>query len=208
MDGCELRKAWMWVSVGSGVGREEAGRRAMVESKPGAGRAISFASFWMAPGMAKLSYHGFQLASPGRVMSTLFVVHAAVTWALVGMIWTVQVVHYPLWRQIGDDAFRECHGRHMVRMTLVVAPLVIAEFLTAVALVAYGARGVWLLVSFAPMVVNWISRCLCRFRCMPGWRSGSTRKSIEGWWCRIGGEPRRGRFAGCAWRWRCFERGG
>lgn len=90
-------------------------------------------------------------------MSALFVAHAAVTWALVGMIWTVQAVHYPLWKQIGDDAFRECHGRHMVRMTLVVAPLVIAEFLTAVALVAYGARGVWLLVSFAPMVVNWIS---------------------------------------------------
>ena len=90
-------------------------------------------------------------------MSALLVVHAAVTWALVGMIWTVQVVHYPLWARIDADAFREYHARHMLRMTLVVAPLALAEFLTAAALVVCGARGGWLLASFGPMVVNWVS---------------------------------------------------
>jgi hypothetical protein len=97
------------------------------------------------------------LASHGNVMSALLVFHGAVTWALVGVIWMVQLVHYPLWAQIGGDAFREYHGRHMLRMTLLVAPLVMAEALTAAALVGCGARGSWLLGSFAPMVVNWIS---------------------------------------------------
>jgi len=90
-------------------------------------------------------------------MSALFVVHAAVTWGLVGVIWMVQVVHYPLWNQIGGEAFRGYHARHMLRMTLLVAPLVMAEFLTAAALVMCGARGGWLLASFAPMPVNWVS---------------------------------------------------
>ena len=45
----------------------------------------------------------------------------------------------------------------MWRMTLVVGPLVTAEFATAAALVVCGARSFWLLVSFVPMVSNWIS---------------------------------------------------
>jgi hypothetical protein len=93
----------------------------------------------------------------GDAVYALLVIHAAATWALVGVIWTVQIVHYPLWAEIGKDAFREYHARHMLRMTLVVAPLVMAEFVTAAALVVCGARGVWLLASFAPMVSNWIS---------------------------------------------------
>lgn len=90
-------------------------------------------------------------------MGALFVVHVAVTWALVGVIWMVQVIHYPLWAQLGADAFREYHARHMLRMTLFVAPLVVAEFLTAATLVAFGARGGWLIASFMPMAVNWIA---------------------------------------------------
>ena len=34
-------------------------------------------------------------------MSALLAAHAAATWALVGLIWTVQVVHYPLFALVG-----------------------------------------------------------------------------------------------------------
>jgi hypothetical protein len=97
------------------------------------------------------------LASRCGAMSALLIVHAAATWALVGMIWTVQIVHYPLWAEVRGDAFREYHARHMLRMTMMVGPFVVTEFLTAAALLICGARGGWLLVSFAPMVVNWVS---------------------------------------------------
>ena len=73
------------------------------------------------------------------------------------MIWTVQLVHYPLWRDLPGHAFVAYHARHMLRITLLVGPLGFLEIATAVALVIFGARSLWLMASFLPMVVNWFS---------------------------------------------------
>jgi hypothetical protein len=108
----------------------------------------------------RLYFHELTLASCSDVMNAVLVIHAAVTWALVGVIWMTQIVQYPLWSQIGREAFCEYHARHMLRMTLIVAPLVITEFVTAAALVVCGAREAWLLASFVLMVFNWISTFL------------------------------------------------
>jgi hypothetical protein len=93
-------------------------------------------------------------------MTALLAVHAAATWALVGLIWTVQLVHYPLFAQVGTDAFRAYHARHTRQITWVVAPLMAVELLTAVLLFTGGARAVWLLASFAPLCFNWLSTWL------------------------------------------------
>lgn len=90
-------------------------------------------------------------------MTLLFAVHAAATWALVGLIWTVQLVHYPLFAQVGAEAFRSYHARHTRQITWIVAPLMAAELLTAMLLVARGLREPWLLASLAPLAFNWIS---------------------------------------------------
>ena len=90
-------------------------------------------------------------------MTPLLAIHTAATWALVGLIWTVQLVHYPLFAQVGTDAFRTYHARHLWRITLVVAPLMAVELLTAGVLVLRGAREPWLLVSFVPLAFNWLS---------------------------------------------------
>ena len=60
----------------------------------------------------------------------LLAIHAAATWALVGLIWTVHVVHYPLFAAV-KTGFRAYHEAHMQRITLVVGPLMLAELLTA-----------------------------------------------------------------------------
>jgi len=120
-------------------------------------------------------------------MSALLVVHAAVTWALVGMIWTVQLVHYPLWAQMSGDAFREYHARHMWRITMLVAPLAAVEFLTAAGLVWCGARGFWLLVSFVPMLVSGFSTFFVQVplhaRLAVGFDAETLRKLVlSNWW--------------------------
>ena len=38
-------------------------------------------------------------------MMPLLVIHFAVTWALVGLIWTIQAVHYPLLKDVGHEGF-------------------------------------------------------------------------------------------------------
>ena len=52
---------------------------------------------------------------------------AAVTLPLVGLIWTVQVVHYPLFAGVGADGFAAYERAHAARITWVVAPLMLAE---------------------------------------------------------------------------------
>lgn len=65
---------------------------------------------------------------------TLVAVHAAATWAMVGLIWFVQLSHYPLFARVGADAFQDYHADHMVRTTWVVGPLMLTEVATAVLL--------------------------------------------------------------------------
>ena len=33
------------------------------------------------------------------------IIHAAATWFMVGLIWFVQIVHYPMFANVGRDSF-------------------------------------------------------------------------------------------------------
>jgi len=57
--------------------------------------------------------------------------HAVATLCLVGLIWFVQVVHYPLMGNVGGNAFVAYEANHVRRTTWVVAPLMLVEAVTA-----------------------------------------------------------------------------
>jgi hypothetical protein len=54
-------------------------------------------------------------------MDTVLLVHVAAAWAMVGLIWFVQLVHHPLFSAVGSSAFTGYEARHMRRTTWVVA---------------------------------------------------------------------------------------
>lgn len=56
----------------------------------------------------------------------IFLTHFAVSWALVGLIWTIHVVHYPLFAAV-KAGFREYHAGHSHKITLLVGPLMLME---------------------------------------------------------------------------------
>ncbi len=60
--------------------------------------------------------------------------NAAATLVLVGLIWTVQVVHYPLFAQVGRAEWPTVHATHVERITWLVAPLMLAEAMLTAAL--------------------------------------------------------------------------
>ena len=68
-------------------------------------------------------------------------VHAAATVGMAGVIWFVQVVHYPLFGSIAPERFADFESAHRRRTTWVVAPLMLAELATAVTLVVRPPRG-------------------------------------------------------------------
>ncbi len=70
----------------------------------------------------------------------LLVIHAAVSWALLGLIWTIQVVHYPLFKEVGKESFIAYHERHMRFITWVVGLLMLAEVGSAAVLLNLGGE--------------------------------------------------------------------
>ena len=57
----------------------------------------------------------------------LALLHLIPTTFMAGVIWFVQVVHYPLFRGVGERAFRSYEERHTVLTTWVVLPPMVAE---------------------------------------------------------------------------------
>jgi hypothetical protein len=95
-------------------------------------------------------------------MMPLLVIHSAVTWALVGLIWTIQAVHYPLLRDVGREGFVAYHTRHMKLITRVVGPLMLAEVGSAAFLFHLGERGLLFGISLGAMVLIWCSTWFCQ----------------------------------------------
>ena len=52
---------------------------------------------------------------------TALLLHAAATWFMVGLIWTIQLVHYPLFARVGADGFTAYEADHTRRMGWVLA---------------------------------------------------------------------------------------
>ena len=91
---------------------------------------------------------------------SLLLVHAAATWFMTGLIWFVQVVHYPLFQKVGVDAFKDYEHAHQRRTTLVVAPVMLIEAATATLLVTPLAATTspwWSWLGMALLTLIWLS---------------------------------------------------
>jgi hypothetical protein len=94
------------------------------------------------------------------VTRTLFLVHVGATLFMVGLIWFVQVVHYPLFERVGEHGFAVYERLHTLRTTWVVAPPMLVEAATALLLLTRRPAGVsstQVLVGLGLLVVIWLS---------------------------------------------------
>ena len=65
----------------------------------------------------------------------VLLLHTASTLYMVGLIWFVQVVHYPLHGHVGTASFTQYQHLHMNWTGYVVGPAMLVEALTAVLLI-------------------------------------------------------------------------
>lgn len=89
----------------------------------------------------------------------LFLVHLAATLLMAGLIWFVQIVHYPLFRLIPPAAFVAYERSHTLLTGRVVGVPMLVELVTGLALIA--APGLphrfAFLVSLALLAVIWLA---------------------------------------------------
>ncbi len=72
----------------------------------------------------------------------ILLLQVASTWFMTGLIWFVQVVHYPLYNRVGTQAFSRYEIDHTHLTTLVVGPAMLVELLSAAWLLGYPPEGV------------------------------------------------------------------
>ena len=73
---------------------------------------------------------------------------------MTGLIWLIQVVHYPSFRFAPAENFDQFHLFHSNRITWIVLPMMSLELLTALFL-AYRLHGLWLL-NFGFVILIWL----------------------------------------------------
>lgn len=101
-------------------------------------------------------------------MKLVLLANVAATWAMVGLIWFVQVVHYPLFDRVGDAECKVYAVEHQRLTTLVVAPLMFVELATSILLAIDTSRLVpralaW--PALAAVAVVWLSTGLLQVPC-------------------------------------------
>jgi hypothetical protein len=96
-------------------------------------------------------------------MALLLLAHVAATLFMVGVIWFVQVVHYPLFARVGPSGFAAYSTSHARLTGLVVGPPMLLEAATAGALVVWNPPGVSVSLMWAGLLLVagiWLSTAL------------------------------------------------
>lgn len=86
------------------------------------------------------------------------VLHAAATFYMVGVIWLVQLVHYPMFALLDADRFRRSHAFHSKAISLVVIPAMLLELWLAVAILWHRGLQDWTAgTGFGFLAVIWLT---------------------------------------------------
>lgn len=100
--------------------------------------------------------------------TTVWLAHVFCTFFLCGLIWTIQLVHYPGFSSIDPSKFAAFHALHSSKITLIVLPTMVIELTSAGWLYmtsraeasAFHEYSTWLLVGLLLIIGIWLSTFL------------------------------------------------
>jgi hypothetical protein len=90
-------------------------------------------------------------------MDELLILNLFSSFALCGLIWTIQLVHYPIFNYINAEHFGGAMGFHQQRISYIVIPLMAGELVTSATLVYISDTLFTLhLAGLAAVVLIWL----------------------------------------------------
>ncbi len=98
----------------------------------------------------------------------LLLIHAAATWYMVGLIWMVQIVHYPMFNRVGEEQFAPYVQEHGQRITPIVMLPMVIELGTALLLLSAVPAEIpksWLYLGAGLVLAIWVSTALLQVPC-------------------------------------------
>ena len=120
----------------------------------------------------------------------LLLTHAAMTLMMTGLIWVIQLVHYPLFAEVGQAGYERYQAEHVRRITWLVAPLMLTELGCALslALICSPEQRVMRFSALALLLLVWVSTALLQVpqhdRLARGWSAEAHLKLVRSNWLR------------------------
>jgi len=102
------------------------------------------------------------------------------SYALMGLIWTIQLVHYPAFRHVAVEDFHNFHHMHTRGISVIVMPLMLVELAAACWLVWNPATRdplQWLLLTLVGLI--WLSTFSLQVPCHAHLAQGKDLEKIE-----------------------------
>jgi len=121
------------------------------------------------------------------LMAMTLLLHAAATWAMTGLIWFVQLVHYPLFSRADRGHFAGFATEHQRRTGWVVVPLMLTEAGTATALLLSPPSPALAWLGWVLLASIWLSTAFVQVplhrRLTGGWDPRAARRLVAtNWW--------------------------
>lgn len=99
----------------------------------------------------------------------LMLTHLALTWLMVGVIWIVQLVQYPLFKLVPPTSLPAFAQAHASGISLLVAPAMLLEVASGLALLWLVPKGLgltfWLWVGMVLLAGIWLATALLSVPC-------------------------------------------
>jgi hypothetical protein len=105
----------------------------------------------------------------------IFLMHLSASLYMVGLIWFVQVVHYPMFAKVGTREFAIYEQRHSILTTWVVGPPMLIELATALLLFWFPVMGIprlSLWIGLGLVGVIWVSTAIIQVPCHEALKQG------------------------------------
>ena len=92
---------------------------------------------------------------------SMLAMHLALASIMVGVIWVIQLVHYPSFRFTDREKYVSFQIFHMRKISFIVMPVMVLEFLSGLLLVLYHSNHESLLrISFILLLIIWLVTAL------------------------------------------------
>ena len=83
--------------------------------------------------------------------------HLIFTSIMTGVIWVIQIVHYPSFHFIEKELYTAFQKFHMNKISIIVIPIMLAELITGMMLfLDKSSRSPFLIISFVILVLIWL----------------------------------------------------
>lgn len=97
-------------------------------------------------------------------MAQVILINTIASLMLTGLIWTIQLVHYPSFVFVAKDNFSDFMSFHMKSITYIVAPLMIIELIASICLVFY-SYDTLSIINIIYVLLIWLSTFLLSIPC-------------------------------------------